>query len=573
MNKKFQKRGVWILFFMVVTILSIGVPTKAKAAVKLSSSAVNLCVGDTKKLSLNGTTKKVTWKSTDPSVVRVTAKGKLTAKKAGSATITATANKKTYKCDVKVNKTFRVDATSITIKKNKTINAYLSVNGAVNATIANKKICSVNFGAWEGDNLSLTIVPKKVGTTTITFTNSVNKEYCKLKVKVTALPSIASFQNAQISTGANSIVVGENIFSSTFQLNRKSTTTVFRVYDEDGSVVKKIALGAVAAKKDVIVSWDGRDEKGLPLSGDFTYAITADGNRTMGGAVSSLGVSPFGAGDGSQSKPFLVSNLAELYLMRDYGGSYFAQDADIDFNSGTYTSLFDDKSPFTGCFDGSFGGKSYQMKNLLGYSSIFGSIGTEGIVKNVTLSKCVINTAGSLLATKNDGIIENCNVSGSVLCNSGSEAAMLVLYNTGLIRKCSVSGTLRVSQSGVATSATVKAGGIALNNAGSIVECVSSANVTGELQLSSYVEANSYVVYAGGIVAENAASGFVTQSTFTGSVQSQIVMPDAYKEVTTALTSYLGYVAGENKGYIGQCVNAGTTKELAAQGTGNGMVQ
>ncbi|MDO4977999.1 MAG: DNA/RNA non-specific endonuclease [Eubacteriales bacterium] len=60
--------------------------------------------GQNDTLKITGTKKKVTWKSSKTSVCTVTKAGKLTGKKAGKATITATVNKKKYKCTVKVYK-------------------------------------------------------------------------------------------------------------------------------------------------------------------------------------------------------------------------------------------------------------------------------------------------------------------------------------------------------------------------------------------------------------------------------------------------------------------------------------
>ena len=205
-----KKTGVSICLLLLFAVLLAVVDIQpVQAAVKLNRTAVNLCVGDSMKLKLTGTAKKPKWKSAAPKVVKVAANGTVKALNTGNTTVTATLNKKNYNCKVNVNRTFKVDKTSISIKKNKTVNAYLSVNGAVNASIADKKICSVTFGKWEGDNMPLTIVPKKVGSTTIKFTNSVNNEYCTLKVKVTALPVIATFQTPSVSSGSNTFIVGK----------------------------------------------------------------------------------------------------------------------------------------------------------------------------------------------------------------------------------------------------------------------------------------------------------------------------------------------------------------------------
>lgn len=575
-NWKKKTGGSVILTVLLVLLMMVADIRPAQAAVKLNASAVNLCVGDTYQLKVTGTTKKVTWKSSKTSVAKVSSKGLVTAKGKGNATITATVSKKDYKCKVKVNKTFKLDKTSVSVKKNTEVMAFLSVAGGVNASVADKKICSVSFGKWDGDYIPVTIVPKKVGSTTVKFTNTENTEYCTLSVKVTSLPSIASFQNVSISTGANTLIVGESKLSVPFSLNRTASKTYLRIYDESGAIVRNISLGKLSANKKKTAVWDGKDDDGNPLNGTFSYAVVADGNRTNGkGTVHTLPASPFGKGDGTQKNPYLVSNLPELYLMRNYNGSYFAQDADIDFNYGMTVQLFDDNEPFTGTFDGTYDGKGYQMLNLCGYSSVFGSIGETGTVKNVNMSNCLLNITGSLLAVTNCGTIDNCTVDGKIMCNAGNQAAMLVMYNKGVIRDCMVSGSLNVKASNAIGVTTLKAGGIAFQNSGTIAKCTSAVQIVQEIEIGTYVPNAVHEIYTGGITAENVSGAIVTECVFTGTITTDVTLPDTVKDVvpTQIYKAYSGFAAGTNSGYIGKCINASAGNVLGAQGTGSGTVQ
>lgn len=72
------------------------------ASVKLSQTKVSLKVGQTKQLKLTGTKKSVTWSTSKKSVATVSKSGKVTAKAAGTATITAKSNGKKYTCKVTV---------------------------------------------------------------------------------------------------------------------------------------------------------------------------------------------------------------------------------------------------------------------------------------------------------------------------------------------------------------------------------------------------------------------------------------------------------------------------------------
>lgn len=77
---------------------------KLKVKVALNKKSITLYVGKTQKLKVNGTKKKVKWSSSKKSVASVSSSGKVTAKKKGSATITATVGKTKFKCKVTVKK-------------------------------------------------------------------------------------------------------------------------------------------------------------------------------------------------------------------------------------------------------------------------------------------------------------------------------------------------------------------------------------------------------------------------------------------------------------------------------------
>lgn len=74
----------------------------ASSKVKLNKTSATMTKGKTLQLKLTGAKKKPTWKSSKPSVASVSKNGKVKAKKTGKATITATLNKKKYKCKITV---------------------------------------------------------------------------------------------------------------------------------------------------------------------------------------------------------------------------------------------------------------------------------------------------------------------------------------------------------------------------------------------------------------------------------------------------------------------------------------
>ena len=99
-----KKKRILKECFMILVMLVLIVPINANASskIKLNKTNLTLEVGKTATLKLTGSTAKK-WSSTDKKVASVSSKGKVKAKKEGTATIKAKAtNGKTYKCKVTV---------------------------------------------------------------------------------------------------------------------------------------------------------------------------------------------------------------------------------------------------------------------------------------------------------------------------------------------------------------------------------------------------------------------------------------------------------------------------------------
>ena len=73
-------------------------------APKLNKTSITLKVGQTYQLKLSGTNQKITWKSSNSKIVTVNKAGKLQAKSAGNATVTAQVNGICFVCKVKIQK-------------------------------------------------------------------------------------------------------------------------------------------------------------------------------------------------------------------------------------------------------------------------------------------------------------------------------------------------------------------------------------------------------------------------------------------------------------------------------------
>ncbi len=152
------------------------IEVQAKAKVKLNVTKKTIDKGKTYTLKVSGTSKKVKWSSSNKSVATVSSKGKVTAKKAGTATISAKVDGKTLKCKITVKNPIKINATSKTLYKGNTYT--LKVSGT------SKKV------TWSSSNKSVATVSskgkvtaKKAGTTTISAKVSGKTLKCKITVK------------------------------------------------------------------------------------------------------------------------------------------------------------------------------------------------------------------------------------------------------------------------------------------------------------------------------------------------------------------------------------------------------
>lgn len=178
-----------LLFALLVAVLTVAavpaiqsgyngtsdVYAASKSKVKINKTKATLVKGgSTLKLKISGTRKKVTWKSSKPSVAKVSKKGVVTAKKKGTATITAKVGSKKLKCKVKVEEPKLTSKTTINTGALKT----LKVSGTT------LKV------TWKSSNTGIVKVSKKgkivgvkPGTATVTATVATKKLKCNVTVK------------------------------------------------------------------------------------------------------------------------------------------------------------------------------------------------------------------------------------------------------------------------------------------------------------------------------------------------------------------------------------------------------
>ena len=97
------KRVSTVVICIAMVFVCIGMTAEVHAAaVKLSKKSVSLDIDKSATLKVKGTKKAVKWSSSNKKIVVVSKKGKITAKKAGTATVYAKVASKKLKCKVSV---------------------------------------------------------------------------------------------------------------------------------------------------------------------------------------------------------------------------------------------------------------------------------------------------------------------------------------------------------------------------------------------------------------------------------------------------------------------------------------
>lgn len=192
----------WVLALMMIFSVFPATQVNAATKPKLSKTKITMTVGQSKKLKVKGISKKrakrIKWKSSKKKVVTVTKTGKLKARKAGKATITAKVGKKKLKCKVTVKKKRKkstkkkesnskkmwLSKTSVTLQAGSGVDLVLhNAKNVVKWSSSNNKVAWADRATSSSKNLG-TIQAVSKGTAVITA--KVDGKTFKCHVKVIA---------------------------------------------------------------------------------------------------------------------------------------------------------------------------------------------------------------------------------------------------------------------------------------------------------------------------------------------------------------------------------------------------
>ena len=100
--KKLKSLLISLALALVCVSMVISTDVVEAASIRLNKTSITMYTGQTSTLKVSGTSKKVTWSTSNKKVATVSYRGVISAKSSGSATITARVNNKNLKCRVTV---------------------------------------------------------------------------------------------------------------------------------------------------------------------------------------------------------------------------------------------------------------------------------------------------------------------------------------------------------------------------------------------------------------------------------------------------------------------------------------
>lgn len=194
--------------------------------VKISKSSVSITKGSTYTLKMQNTSKKAKWKTSNSKIATVNSKGKVTAKKAGKVTITATIGKKKYTCKVTVNNPPNISKSSISIAKGSTYTLKMqNTSKKAKWKTSNSNIATVSSTGK--------VTAKNAGTATITATLNSKKYNCKVTVT-----------NPNVKINQSNITI---LYGNTTQLKLLNNTQTATWKTSNSKVATVSSTGKVSA--------------------------------------------------------------------------------------------------------------------------------------------------------------------------------------------------------------------------------------------------------------------------------------------------------------------------------------
>ena len=298
-SRIFKQTFAWILAVMMVFSIFPATQVNAATKPKLSKTKITMTVGQSKKLKVKGISKKrakrIKWKSSKKKVVTVTKTGKLKARKAGKAVITAKVGKKKLKCKVVVKRKHKkstkkkesnssskkmwLSKTSVTLQAGSGVDLVLhNAKNVVKWSSSNNKVAWADRATSSSKNLG-TIQAVSKGTAVITA--KVDGKTFKCHVKVIADDYHASeATEAKIKQALKIVNNSMSTQEKVLKLTIWTCNHLKRVYGEYWSYEPENTVNCILKGKATLYGYNDFLDELLSSAGIKTMYV----NESYGGA-------------------------------------------------------------------------------------------------------------------------------------------------------------------------------------------------------------------------------------------------------------------------------------------------
>jgi hypothetical protein len=476
-------------------------------------------------------------------------------------------------------------------------------NGTALSLQDNEESVKISYGAHSAETAPLTVSPKNItftvgsidnqtytgseltpavtvrdgaGTTPLTPDTDYTVIYSNNLNVGTAAVAITGAGNYAGSSGSASFTIVKAALSVTLELSR----TVFTPLD--GETVADISIdeitpsgltptitldeipnGITFNSANSTITYDGNEFADTSV----TLAFVVDAGANYNAATVEVEISIYDGQAKARAIPVNQDNIMEFntYASEDGLSLHYRLEDDISWNPSAYWTpigYFDwyTPSPFTGTFDG--GGKTITGLEINNQDGLFGYVdgdkSTTGIIQNLNLKNATISgdTYGGIVGI-NDGLVENCSISGTSIITALEAAGGIVGKNNGTVQNCYNTGSVTGTSEG--------SGGIAGMNFGMIANCYNTGDIGGDSLVGGVAGYNSDY----STVQNCYNTGNVTGGDYTGGVvgynSSGSTVQNCYNTGNITGNDYVGGVAGDNgntlsDGLIQYCYSTGTVQ-------------
>jgi len=333
------------------------------ASIKISKTKYTMNKGQTYTLKISGTKKKVKWSTSNKKVATVSSKGKVTAKKNGTATITAKVGSKNYKCKITV-KDPSISKSKIYVEKDYTYTLTVKdTNQKVKWSTSNKKVATVSSNGK--------VTAKKKGTATITAKVANKSLKCKVNVETTSI--------------SKSKITLEKGSTYTLKVNDTKRTVNWSSSNKDIATVS--SNGKVTAKKSGTATITAKVG-----SKKMKCQVTVKGSRYIDNIVISYL-------ETKTSVIALLTNNNSVAISISPDMIFYDEKGNIQSKTSDYNYCFEPKTTIALEFL-SFNSSTYEPQAYSSYKIVFNEISksfyTKHGVKDINISSS--QTDGSVVA-------------------------------------------------------------------------------------------------------------------------------------------------------------------------------